>query len=40
MIRDNHTKRNSAYYSLVEEEWPDSKIKLVALYEASRKARR
>jgi RimJ/RimL family protein N-acetyltransferase len=31
MIRDNQTKRNSAYYSLIEEEWPANKPKLIAL---------
>jgi hypothetical protein len=36
MIRDNNTKRHSAYYSLIEEEWPDTKLKLTALYEASK----
>ena len=40
MIRDNQTKRNSAYYSLIEEEWPDNKLKLTALYEAKNKAPR
>jgi RimJ/RimL family protein N-acetyltransferase len=40
MIRDNNTKRNSAYYSLIEEEWPDNKLKLIALYEAKNKASR
>jgi RimJ/RimL family protein N-acetyltransferase len=37
MIRDNQTKRNSAYYSLIEEEWPAHKPKLTALYEAKKK---
>jgi RimJ/RimL family protein N-acetyltransferase len=32
MLRDNNTKRNSAYYSITDEEWPDKKIKLKALY--------
>jgi RimJ/RimL family protein N-acetyltransferase len=40
MIRENHTKRNSAYYSLIEEEWPDKKRQLTALYEAKKQARR
>ena len=31
MLRDNNTKRNSAYYSITDEEWPDQKIKLTAL---------
>ena len=34
MLRDNNTRRNSAYYSLIEEEWPEKKIKLKELYEA------
>lgn len=32
MLRDNNTKRNSAYYSITDEEWPDKKIKLTELY--------
>lgn len=32
MLRDNNTKRNSAYYSITDEEWPDTKIKLIELY--------
>lgn len=32
MLRDNFTKRNSAYYSITDEEWPDRKKKLTALY--------
>jgi RimJ/RimL family protein N-acetyltransferase len=28
MIRDNQTRRNSAYYSIIEEEWPEVKIRL------------
>jgi RimJ/RimL family protein N-acetyltransferase len=28
MIRDNQTKRNSAYYSIIEEEWPEVKMML------------
>jgi RimJ/RimL family protein N-acetyltransferase len=32
MLRDNNTKRNSAYYSIIDEEWPDKKIKLTELY--------
>jgi hypothetical protein len=40
MIRDNLTKRNSAYYGLIKEEWPAHKPKLTALYEAKQKALR
>jgi RimJ/RimL family protein N-acetyltransferase len=40
MIRENQTKRNSAYYSLIEEEWPDQKRKLTALYEAKKQTLR
>jgi RimJ/RimL family protein N-acetyltransferase len=39
MIRDNHTKRNSAYYSLIEEEWPDAKLRLTALCDGSRNSK-
>jgi RimJ/RimL family protein N-acetyltransferase len=34
MLRDNNTKRNSAYYSIIAEEWPVIKIKLTDLYNA------
>jgi RimJ/RimL family protein N-acetyltransferase len=37
MIRDNNTRRNSAYYSIVEEEWEEKKIALLALYDLKRK---
>jgi RimJ/RimL family protein N-acetyltransferase len=37
MIRDNNTRRNSAYYSIIEEEWPVQKIKLTNLYQAKMK---
>ena len=33
MIRDNGTKRNSAYYSIIDEEWADKKIRLTRLFE-------
>jgi len=36
MIRDNCTKRNSAYYSIIEEEWKDKKVKLAELYHTKR----
>jgi RimJ/RimL family protein N-acetyltransferase len=32
MLRDNKTKRNSAYYSIIDEEWNDKKLKLMELY--------
>lgn len=32
LLRDNGTRRNSAYYSITEEEWKDKKIKLTDLY--------
>ena len=32
MLRDNNTRRNSAYYSITDVEWPDKKIKLTELY--------
>lgn len=38
MIRDNNTKRNSAYYSIIEEEWPEAKQKLVFLLDRKRKS--
>ena len=31
MVRDNGTKRNSAYYSIIEEEWPNKKAILISL---------
>jgi RimJ/RimL family protein N-acetyltransferase len=31
MIRDNNTKRNSLYFSIIEEEWPEVKRNLIAL---------
>lgn len=36
MIRDNHTHRNSAYYSIIEAEWGVVKTNLAALYEAKK----
>jgi len=32
MIRENNTYRNSAYYSVIESEWPSVKERLVNLY--------
>jgi RimJ/RimL family protein N-acetyltransferase len=37
MIRDNNTKRNSAYYSIIDEEWSEKKLLLTNLYEAKRR---
>jgi RimJ/RimL family protein N-acetyltransferase len=34
MIRDNNTKRNSAFYSIIDEEWTTKKQKLVELFKA------
>ena len=31
MLRDNNTKRNSAYYSIIEEEWAEKKLALTNL---------
>jgi RimJ/RimL family protein N-acetyltransferase len=36
MIRDNNTKRNSAYYSIIDEEWPGNKLKLTELYQVKK----
>jgi N-acetyltransferase len=33
MLRDNNTRRHSAYYSIIEEEWQEKKINLTALYQ-------
>lgn len=38
MIRDNQTRRNSAYYSIIEEEWTEKKLKLKCLYQAKKLA--
>jgi RimJ/RimL family protein N-acetyltransferase len=32
MLRDNNTRRNSAYYSIIQDEWPEKKIRLAELY--------
>ena len=40
MIRDNGTKRNSAYYSIIEEEWNHKKLRLANLYEIKKNASR
>ena len=32
MIRDNNTKRNSAYFSIIDDEWKDKKARLIELY--------
>lgn len=31
MVRDNGTKRNSAYFSILNEEWPEVKVRLTSL---------
>lgn len=33
MVRDNGTKRNSAYFSILSEEWSEVKIRLISLVE-------
>jgi len=38
MLRNNNTRRNSAYYSIIEEEWKEKKVKLTTLFEARRDA--
>ena len=38
MIRDNNTLRNSAYYSIIGEEWQTKKIKLADLYQLKKNA--
>ena len=40
MIRENNTKRNSAYYSIIDEEWKDKKVKLANLYHLKKDAGR
>lgn len=37
MVRDNGTKRNSAYYSIIEKEWPGVKTKLRELISIKQK---
>lgn len=32
MLRDDQSRRNSAYYSIIEEEWEDKKSKLISLF--------
>ncbi len=36
MIRDDNTNRNSAYYSIINEEWADKKQNLIQLYQAKK----
>jgi RimJ/RimL family protein N-acetyltransferase len=38
MLRDNNTNRNSAYYSITDEEWLDKKIKLTEMYHSKMSA--
>jgi N-acetyltransferase len=33
MVRDNGTKRNSAYFSILNEEWPEVRVRLTSLVE-------
>src|SRR5688572_19799258 len=33
MLRDNNTKRNSACYSITDEEWPENKGRLTGLFQ-------
>ncbi|MBC7829653.1 MAG: GNAT family N-acetyltransferase [Chitinophagaceae bacterium] len=40
MIRDNQTKRNSACYSIIDDEWSKVKLKLIARLEEKRVARK
>ena len=40
MIRDNGTNRNSAYFSIIKEEWNDKKIQLANLYQLKNNASR
>lgn len=34
MLRSNQTKRNSAYFSIIDDEWPEKKILLTQLFQA------
>ena len=34
MLKDNNTRRNSAYYSIIEEEWKEKKMKLTKLFQS------
>ncbi len=36
MLRDNNTRRHSAYFSIIEEEWKEKKLKLKELYEVKK----
>lgn len=40
MLRDNGTKRNSAYYSIIDNEWNDVKLRLTELYQIKKNASR
>lgn len=37
MVRADRTRRNSAYYSIIEEEWNEKKTKLVSLFQRLKK---
>ena len=38
MVRENGTKRNSVYFSIIDTEWPETKLKIQALLDARRHA--
>ena len=38
MLRDNGTKRNSAYYSIIDNEWNEVKLRLTELYQIKKNA--
>ena len=38
MLRENGTKRNSAYYSIIDSEWESIKIELTEIFENKKKA--
>ena len=40
MLRDNNTRRNSACYSIIEQEWGEKKITLTSLLQNKRNASR
>ena len=37
MIRDNGTNRNSAYFSIIEQEWTEKKLKILELLRSNHK---
>jgi RimJ/RimL family protein N-acetyltransferase len=36
MVRENGTKRNSVYFSIIDTEWPETKLKIQGLLDARR----